>query len=310
MTTSSLKTLFLAGLIAGALATPLGAQEPYDRFIGEAPETFATPEAAVDALKNKLSAGDVQGAAKLLGLKAEALGKTEDFEDRFNTLSNAAKERVAVEDKGPDKKEIILGKLVWPFPFPLVKDGDKWQFDTEAGLEEVVARRVGENEIRAIETCEAYVRAQADYASEDRDGDGVLEYAQKLISSDGAQDGLYWKAEEWGGEESPAGPYVVEVKLRRERGPDEGYFGYHYRILRGQGNQVAGDRYDFVINGNMIAGFALIAWPVTYGLTGVKTFMVSHHGSIYEKDLGPKTAEEVKNIARFNPDSSWTLVDD
>jgi len=309
MASCSLKSLLAAAFLVAATSMPSSAEEPYDRFIGEPSATFATPEAAVEALKGALVAGDAAGAAKLLGLKIAEVDKTEDFKQRFDGLSAAAKERVAVEDKGADEKSIILGRLLWPFPFPLVKDGDKWQFDTEAGLEEVVARRVGENEIRAIETARAYVLAQAEYASEDRDGDGVLEYAQKLISSEGAKDGLYWSAEEWG-EASPAGPHVVEVKLRRDRGPNEGYFGYHYRILKGQGNQVAGDRYDYVINGNMIAGFALLAWPVAYGLSGVKTFVVSHHGAIYEKDLGPNTAEEVKKIARFNPDSSWTLVDD
>lgn len=295
-------------LLLGLAAVPSAAAEPYEGFMGEAPETFATPEAAVEAFRARLTAGDLDGMAKLLGLDAAEAGRTEDFKDRFDRLSVAAGERLAVEDRGSDEKVLILGRLVWPFPFPLVKDGDTWRFDTGAGLEEVVARRVGENELRAIETVRAYVLAQQTYAARDRDGDGVREYAQRLISSEGTRDGLYWPEDEWG-EESPAGPAVVEVKLR-DRKPGDGYFGYHFRILRGQGNQVAGDRYDYVINGNMIAGHALIAWPVEYGLTGVKTLMVSHHGAIYEKDLGPGTDKEVARIVRFNPDRSWSLVDD
>jgi len=304
-----LGTIWAFAFLSMTAAEPGGAAQPFDRFIGQPAETFASPEAAVDAFKAKLTAGDVEGTANLLGLKAPELDKVEDFKTRFDELSSAAKERVATEELGPDRKLVVLGRLVWPFPFPLVRDGDTWAFDTEAGLEEIVARRIGENEIRAIETAQAYVAAQKAYADADRDDDSVLEYAQRLISSEGKQDGLYWPEDEWG-EESPAGPHVVEAKLRGDKGSDQGYFGYRFRILRGQGNEVAGGRYDYVINGNMIAGYALIAWPVQYGLTGVKTFMVSHHGSIYEKDLGGDTSQQVAKIVRFNPDASWTLIED
>jgi hypothetical protein len=307
MSNNTIHTAIAAVLLLVSAAAPMPAAERYDRFIGAAAETFPDPSAAVDAFRSKLVAGDVEGVARILGLNAGETAKTEDFKTRFDGLSAAAKERVAVEEDGADKRTIILGRLVWPFPFPLVKKDNSWTFDTKAGLEEVVARRVGENETRAIETCRAYVEAQKAYATADWDDDGVMEYAQLVLSSRGQQDGLYWSSEEFD-EESPAGQYVVEVKLRTRTDPKQGYFGYRFRILRGQGSNVAGGRYDYVINGNMIAGFALIAWPVEYGLTGVKTFMISHHGAVYENDLGPNTAAAVDQIVRFNPDDSWTLV--
>jgi hypothetical protein len=189
-----------------------------------------------------------------------------------------------------------------------MKDG-KWSFDTIAGLEEVINRRIGENELEAIETARAYIEAQRDYAMEDRDADGVLEYAQKLVSSDGQTDGLYWPVEQGDGE-SPAGAFVSEQQLRKAKEKGDGYFGYRFRILRAQGNNIAGGRYDYVINDNMIAGFGLIAWPVKYGETGVKTFAVNQAGIIYEKDLGPNTSALVRDIARFNPDKSWDVVND
>ena len=208
-----------------------------------------------------------------------------------------------------DRRLLQIGQKLWPLPFPLVKVEDgKWAFDTYAGLEEIVNRRVGENELQTIETMRAYVDAQEDYASEDRDGDGVEEFAQKLISSEGMTDGLYWPADEINGE-SPAGDFVVQAELD-DAGKGEGYFGYKYRILTGQGDHIAGGAYDYVINGNMIAGFALIAWPVKYADTGVNTFVVNQHGVVYETDLGAATKSIVKYIDRFNPDEAWKVVAD
>jgi hypothetical protein len=219
-----------------------------------------------------------------------------------------AAEQLTLEEKSG---LIILeiGKELWPFPFPAVRDdAGKWSFDTMAGLEEIVNRRVGENELVAIGTARAYVDAQREYALQDHDGDGVLEYAQRLLSSEGNTDGLYWpESPEIG--ESPAGNFADEVTIEKAR-RGEGYFGYNFRILTGQGDNIAGGSYDFVINGNMIAGFALIAWPVKYAETGAKTFMVSHHGTVYETDLGPETGAIVKYIDSFNPDDGWNVVTD
>jgi hypothetical protein len=186
------------------------------------------------------------------------------------------------------------------------QDG-KWAFDTFAGLEEIENRRIGENELQTIETMRAYVDAQEEYASQDRDGDGVEEYAQKLVSSEGLTDGLYWPTDIENGE-SPAGN--LDQGELDDAAKGEGYFGYKYRILTGQGDNIAGGAYDYVINGNMIAGFGLIAWPARYGETGVKTFAVNQSGVIYEVDLGPATADIVKYIDRFNPQDDWAIVAD
>jgi hypothetical protein len=305
------KILRLAALLVatGLLSlAPVVAQEKLDRFIGDEPETFKTDTEALEALKVRLTARDKAGLAKLLGLNLEEVGQTEDFEARVETLGKAATERISLEEDGPDRRKVILGGEVWPFPFPIVKAGDTWTFDTIAGLEEAVIRRIGENELETISNMRAYVGAQEEYAAEDRDGDGVSEFAQQVKSDAGKQNGLYWPAEEFG-EESPIASFIIEAKAIGPSTAKTGYFGYRYKILKGQGSNIAGGRYDYVINGNMLAGFALVAWPAEYGVTGVKTFLVSHHGSVYEKDLGESTVDVASKITRFDPDDSWSLLD-
>ncbi len=284
-------------------------EESYERFIGSEPEAFADPQAAIAAFKAKLAANDFEGTAKLLGLDLAAIAKVENIKENFEEIRQRAAKLFSVEEDG-DQRILLLGDEVWPFPFPLRKTKDgKWDFDTIAGLEEVINRRIGENELEAIETVRAYIDAQRDYAMEDRDADGVLEYAQKLVSSEGKTDGLYWPAEQGDGD-SPAGGLVDEQQLRKAKEKGDGYFGYHFRILKAQGDNIAGGRYDYIINDNMIAGFGLIAWPAKYGETGVKTFVVNQAGIVYEKDLGPNTAAIVRDIARFNPDKSWEVTED
>jgi hypothetical protein len=280
-----------------------------EKFVGGKAEVFANDGDAVDALKTRLTGRDVPGLAKLLGLSAEAAAKSDDFGERVDELAKAATERLSVVDRDADHKEIDLGDEIWPFPFPLEKTAQGWQFNTVAGLQEVIDRRIGENENQAIETCHLYVLAQALYASEDHDSDGVLEFAKKLISTPGRHDGLYWKDEE-DGEISPAGNLADPAHVENAQASDHGYFGYRYRILKSQGPNVAGGEYNFVINGNMIAGHALVARPAIYGQTGIMTFMVSHHGIVYEKDLGPETAEIADKIKSFNPDKTWSIVQD
>ena len=304
---TTLKVLIASAAIS--LAVPSFAAEPsLQRFVGAEPQTFEDPGEALDALKKDLDAKDVDALARILGLNAEAAKKSDDFDARLSELQRAAKERAELEDNSDGSKDVILGDLKWPFPFPLVKHDAGWQFDTLAGLQEVLARRIGENELEAIRTLRAYVAAQLLYAQDDHDGDGVLEFAQKLISDKGKQDGLYWPSA--GGPESPAGNFADPGKIEGAATSDHGYFGYRFRILKSQGNNIAGGKYDFVINGNMIAGFALIAWPAIYGETGVKTFVVSHHGTIYEKDLGAATDKLAKEIRSFNPDKTWESVED
>ncbi len=299
--------------LACALVIPTGAysdeQVGIDAFAAtDEPPAFDDPTKAVEAFKQALAADKVDEFATLLGLDAAKLKSDENTMATFQQIRDGAAERLAVEDLG-DRKLLQIGSKLWELPFPLVKvEGGKWAFDTYEGLEEIVNRRVGENELQAIATVRAYGDAQDDYASEDRDGDGVMEYAQKLISSEGLTDGLYWPADQGSGD-SPAGALVDQTELA-DANKGEGYFGYRFRILKGQGDQIAGGSYDYVINGNMIAGYALIAWPVKYGETGVHTFAVNQSGIVYEADLGEATDQVVKYIERFNPDSSWSVTDD
>lgn len=302
------------GLLAGAATMTLTSASAQDvpeisAFAAAAePPAFDSPEAAVETFKAALQLPDSTALAGLLGLDAVKLKADEGSTATFALLREGAARQLVVQDEA-DRKLLLVGVKLWPLPFPLVKVEDgKWAFDTYAGLEEIVNRRVGENELEAIATMRAYVDAQNDYASEDRDDDGVEEFAQKLISSEGLTDGLYWPADEEKGE-SPVGDTINQAELD-DASSGEGYFGYRFKILAGQGDQVAGGAYDYVINNNMIAGFALIAWPVKYAETGVNTFMVNQHGLIYEADLGSTTDAIVKYIDRFNPGDSWSVVKD
>lgn len=272
------------------------------------PPTFDTPAATIDAFKKAVAENDFEGLAKLVGLDSAKLAADSNAKDTFEQIREGAAKQVTVQDLG-DRQLLQIGEKLWPFPFPIVKEADgKWAFDTYAGLEEIINRRVGENELEAIATLRAYVDAQEEYASEDRNGDGVSEYAQKLISSPGKTDGLYWPSDQGDGE-SPAGDFADQAALQKAKEGD-GYFGYRFRILTGQGENVAGGRYDYVINGHMIAGFAAVAWPVKYGETGVHTFVVSKPGIVYEADLGRDTEAIAKGIRRFNPGKNWNVVSD
>jgi hypothetical protein len=312
MHTKICSALFGFGLLLGStsLSSPVwAADEPrFERFVGAEPTVFETPEDAATAFKAAVSATDYEGLALLLGLDADELKKAEGIGERVSEIRDGTSKLLSIEEDG-DQLILKIGYEVWPFPFPLRKNEDgRWAFDTYAGLEEIINRRVGENELQAIATMKAYVEAQREYATADHDGDGVLEYAQRLISSEGATDGLYWPMEQGDGE-SPAGPFVDQAALDKAEAGD-GYFGYRFRILRAQGNQVAGGRYHYVINGNMIAGFGLVAWPAKYAVTGVKTFVVNQAGIVYEADLGKDTAEIVEKMRRFNPGRSWDVVTD
>ncbi|OHV79927.1 DUF2950 domain-containing protein [Ensifer sp. LCM 4579] len=279
-----------------------------DYAAAEDPPLFDDPAKAVETFKARLAANDFDGLARLLGLDAAKLKAGEDALETFALIREGAARNVVVRDL-EGRKILQIGDRLWPLPFPITKGEDgKWAFDTYVGLEEIVNRRVGENELEAIDTARAYIEAQKDYASQDRDADGVFEYAQKLISSPGQTDGLYWPADQGDGE-SPVGDAISAAALEKAKA-GEGYFGYRFRILTSQGDNIAGGRYDYVINGNMIAGFGLIAWPVSYAETGVKTFVVNQQGIVYERDLGPSTEAIVPFIDRFDPDDKWAVVKD
>lgn len=310
------KHLVSALLLGTALAFgPLMAASPayaiseeLQGYVGPEPTLFDTPEAAVAAFKDVMAKGDVTAISTLLGLDAAKVSTSENIADTVKQVRDAASEGIAVEEED-DQRVLDLGKELWPFPFPIVKGEDgKWAFDTVAGLEEIVNRRIGENELHAIDTMRLYVQAQEDYSGQDHDGDGVLEFAQKLVSSDGLTDGLYWPADQGDGE-SPVGPSIDQAALDKSKAGD-GYFGYKFRILKRQGDNVAGGAHDYVVNGNMINGFALIAWPAKYGETGVSTFAVNQAGVVYERDFGRDTNGIVSKIMSFNPSDKWDLVQD
>jgi hypothetical protein len=215
-----------------------------------------------------------------------------------------------LEDAGKDRRVLLIGDQAWPFPIPLVKTGERWRFATEQGEDELVNRRIGANERNAIFVLRAYLDAQKDYASKDRDGDGVLQYAQRLASTSGKHDGLYWPADSAKGEEaSPFGPLVAESAAYL-KGHKEGdaYRGYRFRILTRQGKSAAGGAYSYVINGRMIAGFAMVAYPAQYGESGVMTFIVSHNGKVFQKDLGKNSAETGAKMTAFDPGPGWKEV--
>lgn len=273
--------------------------------------TFATPQEALAAFAAALNAADGEGLVALFGPehRDELLGgDPAAARQGLALLRAAAAQDLHLESQGQDRATIVLGRQAWPMPIPLVRGEKGWRFDTDAGLEEIVDRRIGRNELAAIELARAYADAQAVYASEDRDGDDVLEYAQKLASTPGQHDGLYWQPEE-GGEPSPLAAFAARASeylgYRREGEP---YRGYRFRILTQQGPNPPGGAYDYVINGNMIAGFALVAWPADYGNSGVMTFALNHRGRLYEKDLGPETAEIAEAMTRYDPDASWAEV--
>jgi len=208
-----------------------------------------------------------------------------------------------VFEPGPEGRTfLVVGNDAWVFPIPLVRADAGWTFDLKAGAQEIRERRIGRNELDTEQSALAYHDAQMDYASADRDGDGVLEYAQKFLSTDGKHDGLYW-ADEPGGEESPLGP------LFGDETPDGEWHGYHYRILTAQGPSAPGGAYDYMLGDNMNRGFALIAWPAKYGDSGVMSFMISHEGDVFEKDLGTNGEQMAKAMTSFDPDSSWKEVE-
>ncbi|MGE6784523.1 DUF2950 family protein [Ensifer adhaerens] len=294
---------------------PVQAQEANDAALSDyasesPPPLFATSDAAIDAFKKVVEGDKPDDLAVLLGLDAAKAKASEGVMDSYSEIKSRLKQKLVIEDVD-GRKVLELGDDLWPFPFPVSPGDDgKWAFDTYAGLEEIANRLVGENELQTISTMRQYVDAQEEYAAEDRDDDGVLEYAQKLISRAGQRDGLYWPVGEGEVDDSPAGEALAEADVLSKAKAGEGYNGYHYRILTSQSDNIAGGQFDYVINGNMIAGFGLAAWPVKYGVSGVHTFLVNRDGIVYEADLGEQTDKVASGIRRFNPNDDWQVVND
>jgi hypothetical protein len=276
-------------------------------------KTFATPDEAVNALMAALKADDDAALISIFGDTHRGLVASPDRAANSVTRARALAAMQTfrmLEDSGADKRILLIGDQAWPFPIPLVKTAAGWRFATELGEDELVNRRIGANERNAIFVLKAYLDAQKEYASRDRNGDGVLQYAQRLGSTLGKQDGLYWPADATKGEElSPFGPLVAEssayLKGRKAGDP---YRGYHFKILTRQGKSAPGGAYSYVINGRMIAGFAMVAYPAQYGESGVMTFIVSHNGKVFEKNLGKNSGEIGANMSAFDPGSGWKEV--
>jgi hypothetical protein len=276
---------------------------------------FATAKEAADALIAAASAFDEPALLAMFGPEGKDLVSTEDsVRDRSYALAFAAQAReahsVIVRSSDPNRATIQVGPEQWPLPVPLVRIAGKWYFDAKAGRDEILFRRIGANELDAIEICRGYVEAQIEYALDAHDDTGVRQYAQRVISTPGKQDGLYWT----NAAGSAGGPISETVAKAIEEGyavdAMSAYHGYLFHVLKGQGPAAPMGQMDYVIGGAMIGGFALIATPAEYGVTGVQTFIVSHNGIVYQKDLGPDSVNLAKQIDRYNPDKTWQRTND
>jgi hypothetical protein len=314
--------LWLAGVAAGVClsASVLFAAQHSAAKTAPAAQTrptagarsFDTPQQAANALVDAAEKFDVQSLIEIFGPGGEDIVLTGEYpQDRQRAADFAAeareKQSVSVDPKNGNRAFLIVGNENWPFPVPIVKRGAKWSFDAKAGRQELFYRRIGRNELDAIAICRGYVEAQDEYAFQKREGYDVNQYAQRIVSTSGKQDGLAWQNPDgtWGG---PIGENIARAIEQGYASGAEPYHGYFFKILKGQGPAAPLGEMDYVVKGVMIGGFALVAAPAEYGETGVKTFIVSNDGVVYQKDFGPASLEEFKKVERFNPDKSWTPV--
>jgi hypothetical protein len=309
---------FIVGLW-WAIAGSMQAQPPQEEAPPASPPvvqmSFATPQQAAVALIQAAANHDVPVLLQIFGADGKDFVNSGDpVQDKNYAAAFAAKAReqnvVTIDSSNPARATLFVGNDQWPLPVPIVKRGPEWFFDSKAGHDEILFRRIGSNELDAIQVCRGFVEAQKEYAAEIHDDSGIHQYAQRIISTPGKHDGLYWKNPDG----SSGGPVVEAVAKAIEEGysasPGSGYHGYYFKVLKGQGPDARLGKLDYVINGAMIGGFALLATPVEYRVTGVKTFMVSYDGVVYERDLGPKSLALAKQIERYNPDPSWHRSDD
>ncbi len=281
-------------------------------------KTFATPEEAVSALLTATSARSGTDLRSIFGPAAAELENPDRVQatNEFRAFASALNTTNRLVQESDAKCVLEIGTNFWPFPVPIVKKDGRWFFDTEAGKEELLNRRIGRNELSTLQTVRAYVEAQREYASSDHTGDQVLEYAQRLFSSPGKEDGLYWPLTP-DGEVSPLGPLVAEAQgegyaahSKAASGGREPFHGYYFKILTRQGKHAPGGKYSYIINGHMIGGFALAAWPAEYGQSGIMTFIVNQQGLVYQRDLGPKTGKLAPAIKAYDPDPNWSVSPD
>ena len=278
------------------------------------PEGFATPQQAADALIKAADKFDVPSLDRIFGRDGEDIVETgEPARDRERAEAFAAEARekttVSVDPKNANRAFLVIGKEDWPFPVPIVKRNNQWVFDAKAGRQEILNRRIGRDELDAIQICHGYVEAQHEYALEKRQGYDVNQYAQRIISTPGKQDGLAWRNPDgtWGG---PVGEKIAQAIEKGYTSKAEPYHGYFFKVLKGQGPAAPLGQMDYIIKGVMIGGFALVAAPAEYRVTGVMTFIVSNDGVVYQKDLGPDTLNIFAKMELFNPDKTWSPVED
>ena len=277
------------------------------------PKTFASAEEAVKALIAAAKSNDDKEMLAIFGPGAKELifsGDAVADQQRRARFVKAYDEKNRLVQQGNDMI-LVIGKEDWPFPIPVMKKGDGWVFDLARGREEILNRRIGENELNTIQVCRAIVDAQREYAMKDRDKNGLLEYAQKFRSDPGKKNGLYWDSKA-GEPQSPLGPITVQARGEGYQGNTSGgpspYHGYYYRILTAQGKDAAGGAYSYLVKGKMIGGFAVVAYPAEYENSGVMTFIVNYDGKVFQKDLGKNTASVAKAMKEYNPDKTWTEV--
>jgi Protein of unknown function (DUF2950) len=282
--------------------------------VAKAQQAFKTPDEAASALVGAAKTGDKKAIVTVLGPDGnDIVSSGDDVADTATRQKFAAdydtKHQITMD--GDDKAVMVIGKDDYPLPIPLVRKDGMWRFDTVSGRQEILARRIGKNELDAIQACLAYVDAQDDYAEKDRSGAGLGVYAQRIVSQLGKKDGLYWPSSQ-SETPSPLGPLVAEATAQGYRvgGGRTPYHGYYFKILTKQGAAAPGGELEYVVRGKMIGGFALVAYPAEYHNSGVMTFIVSHAGTIFQKDLGPNSATLAQRMTSFNPDTSWQKVPD
>jgi Protein of unknown function (DUF2950) len=305
-------SLFAASVVLSQAPAPAG-----KKAVPAAPaqKAFATAEEAAKALIQAAGSFDVPALKEILGPDGADLVSSDDpVRDKSYAVAFAARAQekfnVAPDPSDPNRANLAVGDGDWPMPIPIVKRDGKWIFDSKAGHDEVLYRRIGANELNAIEVCRGFVEAEMEYASTLHDGSRISQYAQRLFSTPGRQDGLYWT----NANGTPGGPISEAVARAIDEGyslaRNSAYRGYYFHLLKGQGPAAPGGQLDYIVGGVMIGGFALIAVPAEYRVTGVQTFIVSHDGIVYQKDLGPDTLNVAQKIERYNPDKTWRRTDD